>query len=119
MAEDNGGGFMWFLAGLGLGALVYGLIEAGSLGFGTPLVLGTLAIGVVALLAFLLVEARRPAPMVPLTCVPCPLSSAGSQVLVIAFIPWEPAGQERGDPFSVIVNAAGALQTLAARSGWV
>ena len=52
---------------LGLGALVYGLIEASSLGFGTPLVLGALAIGVVALLAFLLVEARRSAPMVPLT----------------------------------------------------
>ena len=46
---------------------MYGLIEAGSLGFGTPLVLGALAIGVVALLFFLLVEARRSAPMVPLT----------------------------------------------------
>ena len=55
------------LVTLGLGALVYGLIEAGSLGFGNTLVLSALAIGVVALLAFLLVEARSPAPMVPLT----------------------------------------------------
>lgn len=54
------------LVTLGLGALVYGLIEAGSLGFGTPLVAGALALAVVALLAFLLVEARSPAPMVPL-----------------------------------------------------
>jgi EmrB/QacA subfamily drug resistance transporter len=67
---EASGGLDWWgtlLVTLGLGALVYGLIEAGSLGFGTPLVLGALAIGVVALLAFLLVEARRSAPMVPLT----------------------------------------------------
>jgi EmrB/QacA subfamily drug resistance transporter len=55
------------LVTLGLGALVYGLLEAGSLGIGTPLVLGALVIGVVALLSFLLVEARSSAPMVPLT----------------------------------------------------
>src|SRR6266487_2546632 len=55
------------LVTLGLGALVYGLLEAGSLGVGTPLVLGALALGVVALLAFVLVEARSSAPMVPLT----------------------------------------------------
>ena len=55
------------LVTLGLGALVYGLLEAGSLGVGSPLVLGALALGVVALLAFLLVEARSSAPMVPLT----------------------------------------------------
>ena len=67
---DASGGLDWWgtlLVTLGLGALVYGLIEAGSLGFGTPLVLGALVIGVVALLFFLLVEARRSAPMVPLT----------------------------------------------------
>lgn len=54
------------LVTLGLGALVYGLIEAGSLGFANTLVWGSLAIGVVALLIFLLVEARSTAPMVPL-----------------------------------------------------
>jgi len=67
---DASGGLDWWgtlLVTLGLGALVYGLIEAGSLGLGTPLVLSALAIGVVALLAFLLVEARSPAPMIPLT----------------------------------------------------
>ncbi len=67
---DASGGLDWWgtlLVTLGLGALVYGLIEAGSLGFGTPLVLGALALGVVALFGFLLVEARRSAPMVPLT----------------------------------------------------
>jgi EmrB/QacA subfamily drug resistance transporter len=54
------------LVTLGLGALVFGLLEAGALGLGTPLVLGALAIGVIALFAFLLVEARSSAPMVPL-----------------------------------------------------
>src|SRR5579859_2917401 len=55
------------LVTLGLGALVYGLIQAGSLGFGSPPVLIALATGIVALIAFLLVEARSPAPMVPLS----------------------------------------------------
>src|SRR6266550_3837680 len=55
------------LVTVGLGALVYGLIEAGSIGFGNTLVLSALAVGIAALLAFLLVEARTPAPMVPLT----------------------------------------------------
>lgn len=67
---DASGGLDWWgtlLVTLGLGALVYGLIEAGSLGFGTPLVLGTLTMSVVALLAFLLVEAYCSAPIVPLT----------------------------------------------------
>lgn len=55
------------LVTLGLGALVYGLIEAGSLGFGTPVVLSSLAMAVVLLLAFLAVEARSLSAMVPLT----------------------------------------------------
>jgi MFS family permease len=46
------------LATLGLGGIVYGLIESGNLGVGHPLVLTALAIGVVALLMFLLVEAK-------------------------------------------------------------
>jgi EmrB/QacA subfamily drug resistance transporter len=68
--EDASGRLDWWgtvLVTLGLGAIVYGLIQAGSLGLGSPLVLIALAIGIVALIAFLLVEARTPAPMVPLT----------------------------------------------------
>ncbi len=52
---------------VGLGAIVFGLIEAGSLGILHPLVLGALAAGIVALAAFLLVEARLEAPLVPLS----------------------------------------------------
>src|SRR5213592_2424712 len=67
---DASGRLDWWgtqLVTAGLGALVYGLIEAGSVGFDNSLVLSSLAVGIFALLAFLLVEARTPAPMVPLT----------------------------------------------------
>lgn len=55
------------LVTLGLGALVYGLIQAGSFGLGSPPVLIALAAGIVALIAFVFVEAHSPAPMVPLS----------------------------------------------------
>jgi EmrB/QacA subfamily drug resistance transporter len=55
-----------FLIIIGLGALVYGLIQAGSFGLGNPLVLVALVIGIVALVAFVLVEARTKSPLVPL-----------------------------------------------------
>lgn len=52
---------------VGLAALVFGLIESDSLGFGHPLVLAALAGGIFALAAFVLVEARLKAPLVPLS----------------------------------------------------
>ena len=55
------------LATLGLGGIVFGLIESNNLGLGSGLVLLSLAIGIAALLAFLLVEARSKSPMLPLT----------------------------------------------------
>src|SRR3989440_5163867 len=85
---DAKGRLDWWGTGtvtLGLGALVYGLIEAGSLGFGTPLVLGALAIGVVALLAFLLVEAHSPAPMVPLTLFRSPTFSGANLLTLLLY----------------------------------
>ena len=50
-----------------LGALVYGLIESSSHGFGNRMVLGALAAGVVASALFILVEARSKSPMLPLS----------------------------------------------------
>jgi EmrB/QacA subfamily drug resistance transporter len=55
------------LATLGLGGLVYGLIEWGTIGLGQPLVLGALAVGVLGLILFVPVEARAANPMLPLT----------------------------------------------------
>jgi EmrB/QacA subfamily drug resistance transporter len=56
-----------FLATLGLGGIVFGLIESNNLGLGNGLVLLPLGIGIAALIAFLLVEARSRSPMLPLT----------------------------------------------------
>ena len=59
----------WLGAGLGtvgLGTLVYGLIESSRFGFDHPLVIGTLAVGAISLTIFLLVEARARTPMLPL-----------------------------------------------------
>jgi len=63
-------GLDWAGAGLatsGLGALVYGLIEAPTLGFSHQTVLIALAGGALAFLSFFVVEARTRNPMVPLT----------------------------------------------------
>jgi EmrB/QacA subfamily drug resistance transporter len=55
------------LAALGLGALVYGLIESSQLGFDDRKVIIALAAGVAILILFLLVESRLSQPMLPLT----------------------------------------------------
>jgi EmrB/QacA subfamily drug resistance transporter len=55
------------LATLGLGGIVYGLIEAGNVGFGSSMVLIALVVGVIALIVFVIVEARSHSPMVPLS----------------------------------------------------
>jgi len=54
------------LAVLGLGGIVFGLLEWPPLGPGHPLVLGALAIGVVSLALLFVVERRAENPMVPL-----------------------------------------------------
>jgi len=55
------------LAVLGLGGLVFGLLEWPPLGARHPVVLAALAIGTVALVWLVLVERRVPNPMLPLT----------------------------------------------------
>jgi EmrB/QacA subfamily drug resistance transporter len=53
------------LATLGLAGLTFGLIHAGDGGFSDPLVLSSLAVGVVALAVFVEVERRSSHPMLP------------------------------------------------------
>ena len=53
------------LAILGLGGVVFGLLEWPPLGAGHPLVLGPLIAGAVSLALFLAVEIRTPNPMMP------------------------------------------------------
>jgi EmrB/QacA subfamily drug resistance transporter len=54
------------LVTLGLAGLVFGLLEAPRFGFGHPLIIGALAVGVLLLIVFLAVEARSTHPMLPL-----------------------------------------------------
>jgi EmrB/QacA subfamily drug resistance transporter len=54
------------LATLGLGALVYGLIESSERGFTQRIVIAALASGIILLVIFVIVEARSSNPMMPL-----------------------------------------------------
>ncbi|NNG04317.1 MAG: MFS transporter [Inquilinus sp.] len=54
------------LATAALGLMVYGLVEAGIAGLAAPQVLASIAAGAVLTVGFLVVEARSPAPMMPL-----------------------------------------------------
>lgn len=54
------------LATIGLGGLVFGLLEGPRLGFGNPAIVAALVGGVLFLSGFVLVEKRSPGPMVPL-----------------------------------------------------
>ena len=55
------------LATLGLGGLVFGLIESSNLGWRSPAVISSLAIGTVAMVAFIIAETRVASPMMPLS----------------------------------------------------
>ncbi|MGW4588573.1 DHA2 family efflux MFS transporter permease subunit [Amycolatopsis thermoflava] len=54
------------LSVVGVGALTYGLIEGGSRGWTSPVILGSFAVAAVVLAGFVAVEARRAAPVLPL-----------------------------------------------------
>jgi EmrB/QacA subfamily drug resistance transporter len=67
--DEDSKGLDWLgaiLATLALGGIVYGLIESSRLGFGNPIILLALGGGLLAAIAFLIVEARVPNPMLPL-----------------------------------------------------
>lgn len=55
------------LATVGLGGLVFGLIQSSSAGFSDPLVLGSLVVGAICLLSFIVAEGRSREPMMPLS----------------------------------------------------
>src|ERR687898_3294320 len=55
------------LATVGLGAIVYGLIESSLAGFGSAAVMLSLLLGALALVAFVVRERRTQEPMLPLT----------------------------------------------------
>ena len=71
LKESHGPSHRLDIAGLGLGSaglfgLVYGLVRSQTLGWGSTEVLGTLAIGIALLIAFVVHERRTEAPMLPM-----------------------------------------------------
>ena len=67
--NPNAGHIDWLgalIATIGLGGVVYGMIESVSLGWGDPLVLGSMVVGFACLTGFAFVESRTSSPMVPL-----------------------------------------------------
>ncbi len=68
-AENSGRLDLWgaLLATLGLGMLVFGLIESSNLGLLHPLVMSSIVGGVIILSAFIFVEANSRNPMMPLS----------------------------------------------------
>jgi EmrB/QacA subfamily drug resistance transporter len=74
------------LGGAGLGAVTFALIEGNQRGWGSPVILALLAVGVAALAAFVAVEARRREPMLALHVFGNrTFSSANAVALVVGF----------------------------------
>jgi EmrB/QacA subfamily drug resistance transporter len=68
--QDGSNGLDWLgavLATVSLGALVYGLIESSSLGFGNLQVLSALVLGTVTCGIFVFAETQKKSPMLPLS----------------------------------------------------
>lgn len=55
-----------FLALLALGSIIFALIEGGVVGYGDPLIVTLLVVGVIALVLFVAVQSRVAHPMMPL-----------------------------------------------------
>ncbi|MEM7115386.1 MAG: DHA2 family efflux MFS transporter permease subunit [Chloroflexota bacterium] len=67
--EEATGSLDWagvFTLMIGLGSLLFAIIEGPHLGWGSPLVLGTLIAGIVGLIAFVIAEAVGKNPLIPL-----------------------------------------------------
>jgi len=68
--DEESRGLDWLgatLATISLGGIVFGLIESSRLGFSHSLIIAALSVGIVTLVFFLVVEARKQHPMLPLT----------------------------------------------------
>jgi len=76
----------FLLSGVGLGLLMYGVSEGPDLGWHRPEVLGTIAAGLVLLVAMVVVELRSPAPMVDLRLLGNRLFLAGNGVMILASV---------------------------------
>jgi EmrB/QacA subfamily drug resistance transporter len=68
--DEDSRGLDWLgaaLATLSLGLIVFGLIESSRMGLSHPAIAGSLSAGIVMTVVFILIEARKDNPMLPLT----------------------------------------------------
>ena len=75
------------LATVGLGGVVYGFIESAALGFANPIVIGSLLVGAASLIAFVIVENRVEAPMMPLKLFKSRTFSGANIVTLLMYAP--------------------------------
>ncbi|MEV0742041.1 MFS transporter [Streptomyces sp. NPDC050549] len=73
-------------AAVGVTALVYGVIEGGADSFTTPKVVAALALGVVALVAFVVAEKRSASPMLDLAVFRSAAFTATALIALITFL---------------------------------
>lgn len=73
------------LAALGLGALVYGLIESSRLGFSDRSVVFVLVVAGILIIAFFLFEARTSKPMLPLSLFRSPIFAGTNLVTFLLY----------------------------------
>ncbi|EDY60996.1 MULTISPECIES: MFS transporter [Streptomyces] len=71
------------LSVLGVGTLAYALIEGGSRGWTSPVILGGFAAAAVLLAAFVAVERRHPAPMLPMGLFRSRLFTVSNSAMVV------------------------------------
>jgi EmrB/QacA subfamily drug resistance transporter len=76
----------FFLAGIGLGALMYGVSEGPDQGWGSPLVVGLILVGIVLLSSMVVVELRSREPMVDLRLLGDRLFRASNLLIVMTMI---------------------------------
>lgn len=75
------------LATVGLGGVVFGLIESNTRGFSNTLVLTSLIVGVMALGLFVIVERRAVAPMMPLRLFRSPTFAGANLLTLLLYAP--------------------------------
>ena len=79
------------LATLGLGCIVFGLIDSGNIGFGHPKVIIPFIAGGLFLLGFLFYESRTSSPMMPLNLFKSKTFSGGNFISLLFWAAWSGA----------------------------
>jgi EmrB/QacA subfamily drug resistance transporter len=98
------------LVTLGLGGIVFGLIDSANVGFGHPKVIIPLIVGGLSLLGFLFYESRTSSPMMPINLFKSKTFSGGNFITLLFWGAW--SGALFFIPFNLIqlqgYSAAGA-----------